>query len=86
MPESNSGLRMAKVWKTKANISMPVPATSHAMMAPATPVAVDHAQHRTGNAEDGVRQIQQGTASRMKIALVMVPIATRPTRCTSVQR
>ena len=40
MPESSSGLRIAKVWKTKASISIPVPATIQAMIAPATPVAV----------------------------------------------
>jgi hypothetical protein len=31
---------MARVWKTNASINMPVPATTQAMMAPATPVAV----------------------------------------------
>jgi hypothetical protein len=40
MPESRSGLRMARVWKTNASISMPVPATTQAMMVPVTPVAV----------------------------------------------
>src|SRR5690606_18661064 len=38
-PESSSGLRIARSWKTKASMSMPVPAIVHAMSAPRTPVS-----------------------------------------------
>src|SRR6476661_6511450 len=40
MPAFRSGLRNARRWKTKASISIPVPATVHAMIAPSTPVSV----------------------------------------------
>src|SRR5215468_9085045 len=38
-PASSSGLRTASVWNTNASISIPVPATAHAISAPNTPVA-----------------------------------------------
>ena len=38
MPASRSGRRRDSVWKTKASISMPVPAMLQAMSAPRTPV------------------------------------------------
>ncbi len=38
-PESSSGLRIARVWKTNASISMPVPATAQAISEPRMPVA-----------------------------------------------
>ena len=38
-PESSSGLRIARVWKTNASISMPVPAIAHAISEPRMPVA-----------------------------------------------
>ena len=37
MPAFRSGLRIARRWKTKASISIPVPAMVHAMIAPSTP-------------------------------------------------
>ena len=39
MPESSSGLRWARLWNTKASISMPPPAIIQAMMAPKPPLA-----------------------------------------------
>ena len=38
-PESSSGLRIARFWKTKASISMPVPAIAQAISEPRMPVA-----------------------------------------------
>src|SRR3954454_22699442 len=38
-PESRSGLRIARFWKTKASINMPVPATAQAIDEPRMPVA-----------------------------------------------
>src|SRR6478752_7214505 len=38
-PESSSGLRMARFWKTNASINIPVPATAHAINEPRIPVA-----------------------------------------------
>lgn len=38
-PASRSDLLIASRWKTKASISMPVPATAQAIRAPATPVS-----------------------------------------------
>ena len=38
-PESSSGLRIARFWKTKASISMPVPAIVQAISEPRMPVA-----------------------------------------------
>src|SRR3954451_6442758 len=38
-PESSSGLRIARFWNTNANISMPLPATAHAINEPNRPVA-----------------------------------------------
>ena len=38
-PESSSGLRIARFWKTNASISMPVPAIAHAISEPRMPVA-----------------------------------------------
>src|SRR3954454_20458639 len=38
-PESRSGLRMARLWNTKASISIPVPATAHPISDPRMPVA-----------------------------------------------
>ena len=38
MPASSSGLRRDSVWKTKASISMPVPAMHQATKAPRAPV------------------------------------------------
>ncbi len=38
MPASSSGLRRDSVWKTKASISMPVPAMHQATKAPSAPV------------------------------------------------
>src|SRR5690242_6911072 len=38
-PESKVGLRIARFWKTKASINMPVPATAHAISEPRIPVA-----------------------------------------------
>src|SRR3954470_12665518 len=38
-PESSSGLRIARFWNTNANISMPLPATAHAINEPSRPVA-----------------------------------------------
>ena len=38
-PESRSGLRIARFWKTKASISMPAPATAQAISEPRMPVA-----------------------------------------------
>src|SRR3954453_17046508 len=38
-PESRSGLRIARFWKTKASISMPAPAIVHAISEPRIPVA-----------------------------------------------
>ena len=38
MPESRSGRRIDRFWKTSASINMPVPAMSHAIIAPTPPV------------------------------------------------
>src|SRR5688572_20392642 len=38
-PASSSGLRSASDWNTRASMYMPVPAISHAMIAPNGPVA-----------------------------------------------
>ena len=38
-PESSSGLRIARFWKTNASISMPVPAIAQAISDPRIPVA-----------------------------------------------
>ena len=38
-PESRSGLRIARFWKTNASISMPAPATAQAISEPRMPVA-----------------------------------------------
>ena len=38
-PESRWGLRIARFWKTKASISMPVPAIVQAIREPRIPVA-----------------------------------------------
>src|SRR4051812_12251301 len=38
-PESSSGLRIARFWKTKASISMPAPAIAQAISEPRIPVA-----------------------------------------------
>ena len=48
MPESSFGFRRDSVWKTRASISMPVPAIAQAIAAPITPVVRPKAE---GNAK-----------------------------------
>ena len=45
-PLSRSGRRTASDWKTKASISIPVPAITQAISAPSTPVAVPNSPGR----------------------------------------
>ncbi len=53
MPVSRSGRRRDSVWKTKASISIPVPAMPQAISAPSAPVARPNA--------DGTAKIPEPT-------------------------
>ena len=58
MPASRSGLRVARRWKTKASINMPVPAMVHAISAPKTPVS---APNRRGSKKTPAPTIEPTT-------------------------
>lgn len=64
MPASSSGLRRAKVWKTKANISMPQPAMAQAISAPAPPVARPKADGRAKMPEPIIEPTTRAMSAR----------------------
>src|SRR5690349_12882530 len=71
-PESRSGWRMARFWKTKASISIPVPAIAQAIRDPRMPVATPN---RAGS-ENTPAPTMLPTTMPVRVGRVILPGAT----------
>src|SRR6478735_435466 len=71
-PESSSGLRIARFWKTNASISMPAPATAQAISEPRIPVATPN---RAGS-EKTPAPTMPPTTSPVSVGTLIFPAVT----------
>src|SRR6478736_5871709 len=78
-PESRSGLRIARFWKTKASISMPEPAIAHAINEPRMPVATP----KRAGSENTPAPTMPPTTIAVSVGRLIFAVVVESVDCTS---